>query len=93
MKKLNKIELIDVVAEKCYLSKKDSKDAIETALDVMEKALLDGKEVNLSNFGVFTPCVRKSRVGTDPSTHEIITIKEKKTVVFKPSKTLKAKLN
>lgn len=93
MNKLNKRDLIEMVAEKAHLSKKDAKDALDTAFDLMEASLLKGEEVNITNFGVFTPKVRASRDGTHPKKHTRITIREAKTISFRLSKGLKTKLN
>ena len=93
MDKLNKRDLIDEVAERAHLSKKDAENAIEQSFSLIEKALLDGREVNITNFGTFSPKTRKKRDGTDPKSHNRITIKESKVITFKLSKSLKAKLN
>ena len=93
MDKLNKRDLIDEVAERAHLSKKDAENAIEQSFSLIEKALLDGREVSITNFGTFSPKTRKKRDGTDPKSHSRITIKESKVVTFKLSKSLKEKLN
>ena len=93
MQKLNKRDLVEQVAEKAHISKKDAENAIEATFDLIEKAVLSGREVNITNFGVFTPKTRKQRDGTDPKLHNRITIKESRTVSFRPAKSLKAKLN
>lgn len=93
MKKLNKRDLIEMVAEKAHLSKKDSRDALETAFELMEQALLKGEEVNITNFGVFTPKTRASRDGTHPKKHTRIKIEQSRSITFRLSKSLKEKLN
>ena len=93
MSKLNKRDLIEEVSEKTHISKKDAESSIETAFDLIQKALLDGREVNITNFGTFIPKNRKKRDGTDPKSHQKITIKEAKIVSFKLSKSFKAKIN
>ena len=93
MQKLNKRDLVEQVAEKAHLSKRDAESAIEVAFDLMEKALLSGREVNITNFGAFTPKTRQKRDGTDPKKHTRITIKESRTVSFRLAKSLKAKIN
>ena len=55
MQKLNKRDLIEEVSEKAHISKKDAENAIEVAFNEMEKALLEGREVNITNFGSFLP--------------------------------------
>ena len=93
MSKLNKRDLIEEVSEKTHISKKHAESSIETAFDLIQKALLDGREVNITNFGTFTPMTKESRDGTDPKKHTRITIQQTQTVSFKLSKSLKAKLN
>ena len=93
MKKLNKRDLVQIIAEEGHLSKKDARVALDICFDLMEKALLNGQEVNITNFGVFTPKTRQSRDGTHPKKHTRIKIKETRSVSFRLSKALKAKLN
>ena len=93
MSKFNKRDLIDQVSEEAHLSKKDATKAIELAFDLIEAKLLEGKEVNITNFGVFTPKIRKRREGTDPKKHTRIVIEENHSITFRVSKSLKEKLN
>lgn len=93
MAKLNKNDLFELVSVSENLSKKDAKAAIDKTFELIEEALLKGEEVNITNFGVLAPKKRVSRKGTHPKTHEILVLKGGKTVVFRPSKTLKEKLN
>ena len=93
MQKLNKSDLVEAVSEKSHISKKDAENAIDATFDLIEKALLRGEEVNITNFGTFTPKNRQQRDGTDPKTHKRIVIKQARIVSFKLSKAFKTKLN
>ena len=93
MAKINRKDIVEVVAEEGHLSKKDSRVAVDLVFDLIEKSIMNGQEVNVTNFGVFAPVQKQSRDGTDPKSHKRIRIKEKKTVSFRPSKQLKEKLN
>lgn len=93
MVKLNKNEIIDLVAEKAHLSKSDAKTAVDTTFELIENALLDGESVNIKNFCVFEPKAKSGRKGTHPKEHTIIDIKPKNTVVIHLAKEFKAKLN
>ena len=93
MQKLNRKDLVEIVSEEAHFSKKDARAAIDLIFDNIEQALLEGQEVNITNFGVFTPKTRQAREGTDPKKHTRITIKEKRSVSFRLSKSLKAKIN
>ena len=93
MQKLNKRDLIELVSEKSHVSKKDAESVIDQAFGLMEKALLEGREVSITNFGTFIPKTRKSRDGTDPKKHTRIVIEENRSITFRVSKSLKEKLN
>lgn len=93
MQKINKRDIIDEVSERAHISKKDSENAMNYIIDIIEKSLLEGKEVNITNFGTFTPKNRKKRDGTDPKSHARITIQEARTVSFKLARSFKEKIN
>lgn len=90
---MNKAELVEKVAERAEINKRDAEAAVDAALEIIEEALLKGEEVKLSGFGIFEKKERPARVGTNPSTQEKIKIPASATVSFKVSKTLKGKLN
>jgi nucleoid DNA-binding protein len=93
MGKLNKKDLVDLASEKGHLTKVESREIIDELLRAIEEALLEGNEVNLSNFGVLVPITRKTRVGTDPKKHTKITIEKTRTISFRVAKAFKEKLN
>ena len=86
---MNKAELINAVAEKAALSKKDSEAAVNAALEAITGALSDGEKVQLVGFGSFEVKKREARVGRNPKTKEAIEIPASRQPVFKPSKALK----
>ena len=86
---MNKSELINAVAEKAALSKKDSEAAVTAALDAIYAALADGDEVRLVGFGTFEVKKREARMGRNPKTKEPIPIAASKVPAFKPGKALK----
>lgn len=86
---MNKAELINAVAEKAALSKKDSEAAVNAALEAITGALSDGEKVQLVGFGSFEVKQRAARIGRNPKTKEAIEIPASKAPAFKPSKALK----
>ena len=93
MSRVNKKDVIDLVSERLHISKEEARLTVEDVLQLLEDTLVAGEEVNFSNFGVLVPITRKSRVGTDPKKHTKITIQKTKTISFRPSKSLKSRLN
>ena len=86
---MNKSELINAVAEKAALAKKDSEAAVTAALDAITAALADGDEVRLVGFGTFEVKKREARMGRNPKTKEPIPIAASKVPTFKPGKAFK----
>lgn len=90
---MNKAELIDNMAEKSGLTKKDSEKALGALLASIEEALSQNDKVQLVGFGSFDVKQRAARKGRNPQTMEEIEIPESKVPVFKAGKDLKEKLN
>ena len=86
---MNKSELINAVAEKAALSKKDSEAAVSAVLDVIAEALAQGDEVRLVGYGTFEVKKREARMGLNPKTKEPVPIPATKVPAFKPGKALK----
>lgn len=86
---MNKAELVDAVAERTGLSKKDSDKALSAAFEVITSALQTGEKVQLVGFGVFDIKERAARIGRNPRTKEPIDIPATRAPVFKPGKILK----
>lgn len=89
---MNKSELVDLVAEKAGMSKKDSEKAVKAVLDSITDGLVRGDKVQLVGFGTFEVRSRKEREGRNPATGEKIKIKALKVPAFKPGKALKEKV-
>ena len=86
---MNKADLINAVAEKTGLSKKDSESAVAAVVDVITEALIQGDKVQLVGFGSFEVKSRAARTGRNPKTKEAIEIPASKVPVFKAGKVLK----
>lgn len=85
---VNKAELIETVAKKARMTKKDASDAVDATLDAIKRGTKRGG-VSIAGFGSFTVANRKARVGRNPQTGEEIRIKASKSVRFRPGKAYK----
>jgi DNA-binding protein HU-beta len=90
---MNKTDLIDRIAEKSGLTKKDSEKALSALLASVEEALINSDKVQLVGFGSFEVKQRAARKGRNPQTMEEINIPESKVPTFKAGKDLKEKIN
>ena len=65
----------------------------QLTLDIIQKALADGRNVELRNFGVLEVQVRKARIGRNPNKPEAeVVIPQRAVVKFKSGKILKQQL-
>lgn len=90
---MNKRELVSTLAEKSNLTKKDCETVLKAFIDTVGETLVNGEKIQLIGFGTFESKERAEREGVNPRTKERITIPSCKTVGFKASTELKAKLN
>lgn len=89
---MNKGELIDAIAEKANVSKKEA-DAILTAmLDTILEAVASGEKVTLVGFGTFEVRERQAREGRNPATGKPIQIPATKVPAFSAGKLFKDKV-
>jgi DNA-binding protein HU-beta len=92
-KAMNKLELVEHVANETDSSKAAAAAAIDAVIDGITKALKKGDEVRLVGFGTFSVKKRAAGKGRNPATGEEIKIPASKSARFKPGATLKTALN
>lgn len=85
---MNKTELIEEIAGEAGLTKTDAKKALEAFMNVTEKTLKKEDKITLVGFGTFSISERSARTGRNPRTGEVLNIKAKKVVKFKPGSEL-----
>ena len=88
---MNKTDLVNAIAA-TGISKADSKQALDAALDAIAEALKQGDKVALLGFGTFSVNERPARTGIYPATKEKIQIEAKKVIKFKPGAELAASI-
>ncbi|MGA4467107.1 HU family DNA-binding protein [Bacillus bombysepticus] len=86
---MNKTELINLVAEKASLSKKDANASVQAILEQITQTLVKGDSVQLIGFGTFEVRERSARTGRNPQTGEEMHIPGGKVPGFKAGKNLK----
>ena len=84
-----KIDIINEVAKVADISKGRAEIAVETIFATMKNALKEGERIELRGFGVFEVKSRKTGIGRNPRTGEIVPIAPGKKVRFKPGKEIK----
>lgn len=89
---MNKKALIDQVAEKAEITKKEATLMVETVIDSIAGELAQGGKVSLVGFGTFETVKRNERKCRNLQTGEEMSVPAKMAPKFRASKTLKDKV-
>lgn len=89
---MNKTDLIQLVADKTALSKKDSEKAVNALLDGIMETVAGGDKVQIIGFGTFEKRDRAEKMGRNPSTGEQIRIPATSVPAFKAGKGFKERM-
>ncbi|AFZ67732.1 HU family DNA-binding protein [Deinococcus peraridilitoris] len=90
--KLGKTHIVEAIADKAGLSKKQAAEVFDAFGDIVVDALKGGKSVGLPGLGTFSVTSTAERQGVRPGTSERITIPAGKKVRFKIASNLKGNL-
>ncbi len=90
---MSKTELVEAMAKKAGLSKKDAEAALKAFTETVGAQLKKGGKIQLIGFGTFEVAKRAARKGKNPQTGEVIKIAASKAPKFKAGKALKDLVN
>ncbi|NER78954.1 MAG: HU family DNA-binding protein [Leptolyngbya sp. SIO1D8] len=86
---MNKGELVDKVAEKSGVTKKQADSVLTAAIEAIMETVSEGDKVTLVGFGSFERRDRKEREGRNPKTGETMIIPATKVPAFSAGKQFK----
>lgn len=86
---MNKGELVDEIARKADVTKKQADAVLSAALEVIMDAVASGDKVTLVGFGSFESRERKAREGRNPKTGDKMEIPETTVPAFSAGKSFK----
>ena len=89
---MNKGELVDKIAEKAGVSKKQADAALTAMLESIVEAVSHGDKVTLVGFGSFEPRHRQERQGRNPQTGKELTIPATTIPAFSAGKAFKQRV-
>ncbi|MBC2856763.1 MAG: HU family DNA-binding protein [Cetobacterium sp.] len=89
---MTKKEFIDLYAKNGDCSKKDAEKAVNTFLESVEEALVNGESVTFVGWGKWELVTRAEREVRNPQTGKKMKVASKKVVKFKVGKTLEEKI-
>ena len=89
---MNKAELVDVIASKTNVTKKEADTILSAIAETIVEAVASGDKVSLVGFGSFEPRNRQAKEGRNPKTGEKMQIKATRVPVFAAGKLFKDKV-
>jgi integration host factor subunit beta len=90
---MTKAELVEKVASTIILSQKETEVIVGIILQSITESLSAGDKVELRGFGSFRICERKSRIGRNPKSGELVEVPAKKVPFFKAGKALRERVD
>jgi DNA-binding protein HU-beta len=86
---MNKGELVDKVAEKANVTKREAEAALNALTESIMEAVANDEKVTLVGFGTFEARQRQERTGRNPKTGETMTIPASTFPAFSAGKAFK----
>ena len=89
MARMTQTEIINALAEKSGLKKKEVKGMFDAVAELATKEVKKNGEFTVPGFGKLVKATRKAREGRNPATGAVIKIPAKTTVKFRLGKAMK----
>ena len=89
---MNKGELVDAIAQKTDLTKKQADTIVTAMVDAIVEAVSTGDKISLVGFGNFEVRNRQAREGRNPNTGEKMQIAASRVPAFTPGKAFKERV-
>jgi DNA-binding protein HU-beta len=86
---MNKGELVDAIAERASVTKKEADAIVSAMVETIMDTLASGEKVTLVGFGTFEVRDRAAREGRNPKTGETLKIPATKVPAFSAGKLFK----
>lgn len=89
---LTKADIVDHLIYKLHLEPLHAREFVEIFFEEIKQNLEQGEEVKLSGFGNFVVREKSERPGRNPKTGEVVAVKARRVVTFKPGVKLRARV-
>ncbi|MCA2010771.1 integration host factor subunit alpha [Pararhodobacter sp. CCB-MM2] len=92
-KTLTRMDLSEAVFREVGLSRNESAALVESVIQYMSDALVEGEQVKISSFGTFSVRAKAERLGRNPKTGEEVPISPRRVLSFRPSHLMKERVS
>lgn len=76
-----------------FLTNERANKIVNTLFETIKKTLAGGEDIHIQGFGKFQVRFKWARKGRNPQSGEMIILKSRRTVSFRPSRKLREKMN
>ena len=83
---MNKVDIVNSLSEKMNLNHKVAKVVVDTIVDSIRTAIINGERVEIRGFGSFSLRSYRSYKGRNPKNGEVVDVPEKRLPYFKVGK-------
>ena len=90
---VTRADLAEEVYREIGLSRSESSELVESVIDYISGALLNGEQVKLAGFGTFSLRDKRERIGRNPKTGVEVAITPRRVLTFKASQILKERVD
>ncbi len=90
---MNRSELIDAVAQRSNLARREAELVVNTIFDSLFDAIQEGRRVEIRGFGSFTTRHYGSYIGRNPKTGAKVDVNKKRLPFFKVGKDLRERVS
>ena len=90
---LTKNDIVEHIQDELGIQKNQSKETVETLLELIKSTLESGEEILISGFGKFCLKDKKQRKGRNPATGDDMILRKRRVVTFQCSGILRERVN
>jgi integration host factor subunit alpha len=90
---VTKAKIVEKISQEVGLPKEEIYSIVNSILGEIKAYLVKDGIVKISSFGTFIVNHKKERPGNIPNTSQKIVIKARKSISFRPAKTIKESIN
>ena len=83
---MNKIDIVNELSEKINLNQKVAKVVVDTIIDSIKKAIIEGERVEIRGFGSFSLRSYKPYRGRNPKNGEVVDVPGEAAALFQSRK-------
>ena len=91
-KNITRKDLVKKINYNIGYSKLISENLVNDIFNLLINNIISNNVLKISNFGNFIKKSKKQRIGRNPKTKEVKIISSRNIIIFRPSKTLKKKI-